>query len=63
MPRCGDFEHFLAEVESGGFRAAPREGEGDVAGAAAQIEGAVAGFAPAASSATRRFQRRWRPKL
>jgi hypothetical protein len=40
------FEHFFAEVESGGFRAVPGDGEGDVAGAAAQIEGAVAGLHP-----------------
>ena len=33
----------FAEIQSGRFRAAPGEGEGDVAGAAAQIEGAGAG--------------------
>ena len=43
MPRGGDFEHFFAEIEAGGFRAAPGEGEGDVAGAAAHIERATAG--------------------
>ena len=35
MARGGDLEHFFAEVESGGFRAAIGEGKGDVAGAAA----------------------------
>ena len=40
----GDFEHCRAEIESGDFRAAPREGEGDVAGAAAQIQRALAGL-------------------
>ena len=42
--RRRDFKHLRAEVEPDGFRAAMREGEGDVAGAAAQIEGAGAGF-------------------
>ena len=40
----GNFEHLRAEIEAGDFRAAPREGEGDVAGAAAQIERAIAGL-------------------
>ena len=44
MSRGGNFEHLRAEIESGCFRAAPRQGEGDVAGAAAKIEGAAAWF-------------------
>ena len=40
----GDFEHLRAEVEAGGFRAAPREGERDVAGAAAEVERMVGRF-------------------
>ena len=42
MALRGDFEHLRAEIETGGFRAALREGEGDVAGAAAKVECAVA---------------------
>ena len=38
----GNFQHLRAEIEAGGFRAAPGEGEGDVAGAAAEVERAVA---------------------
>jgi len=37
------FQHLRAEVQTTGFRAAPGEGEGDVAGAAAQIESAGTG--------------------
>ena len=40
----GDFKHLRAEIEAGGGCAAAREGEGDVAGAAAEVERAVAGF-------------------
>ena len=43
MALRGDFEHLRAEIEAGGFRAALREGERDVASAAAEIERAVAG--------------------
>ena len=43
MALRGDFQRLRAEIEAGGFRAALREGEGDVAGAAAEIERAVAG--------------------
>ena len=44
MALRGDFEHLRAEIEAGGFRAALREGERDVASAAAKVERAVAGF-------------------
>ena len=40
----GDFEHLGAEIEAGGGRAAAREGERDVAGAAAEVECAVVGL-------------------
>src|SRR6185437_2413622 len=39
----GDFEHGRAEVEADDVHALPRQGEGDVAGAAAKVEGALAG--------------------
>ena len=40
----GDVEHRLAEIHAGGVGAASRESEREVAGAAAQIERAVARF-------------------
>jgi hypothetical protein len=40
---CG-FQHFFAEIQTDSFRATLREREGNVAGAAAQIERAVAIF-------------------
>ena len=38
-----DFEHGPAEIKAGDFRATPGEGQGDVAGAATDIERALAG--------------------
>jgi hypothetical protein len=40
----GDFEHFFAEIQADGLCAALGEGEGDVAGAATEVESAVAGL-------------------
>lgn len=42
-PVFGDFEHLRAEIESGGGRAALRESERDIAGAATKVEGACVG--------------------
>ncbi len=44
VPRFGNFEHLGVEIEAGDFRAAPPQGEGDVAGAAAQIERVITGL-------------------
>jgi len=44
MALRGDFEHLGAEIKAGGFRAALRKGKRDVAGAAAEVERAVAGL-------------------
>src|SRR5471032_2179284 len=44
LARGGDFEHLRAEIETSGFRAISGERERNIAGAAAQIERAVAGF-------------------
>ena len=43
-PSFSDFKHRLAEVEAGDFCAVAREGKGDVPGATAQIERAIAGL-------------------
>jgi hypothetical protein len=43
-PGFGDFKHRRAEINAGDLRAAPRERQREVAGAAAQIERAIPGL-------------------
>ena len=43
MALCGDFKHLRTKVKADGFCAALREGEGNVAGAAAEVQRAGAG--------------------